>query len=157
MSTLSTEPDMALALALHLLAVILWVGGMAFALLVLRPALAALPPPLRAGVLARVFARFLPLVGVAVIVVAVSGGALLTQYRGLRAAPPGVHAMLGLGVAMMLIYGWLAGRLNPRLQAAVRTEDWPAAGATATLMRHWVAVNLVLGLIVIVVAIVARG
>ena len=43
---------------LHLLAAILWVGGMAFAMLVLRPSLAVLEPPQRLALHAQVFRRF---------------------------------------------------------------------------------------------------
>src|SRR3954454_342110 len=116
---------MLLIVALHVLAVVVWVGGMAFALFVLRPGLTPLAPPQRLTVLARSFARFLPLVGGAIVVIAVSGGWLLAGYGGMRNVPWGVHAMLGLGVLMMLVYALLLVRLNPALQRAVRAEDWP--------------------------------
>ena len=152
----SVSAAMPLAVALHVLAVVAWVGGMAFALFVLRPGLAALPPPQRVAVLARVFARFLPVVGVAVLVIVASGVALLTQLPTLRGQGWGLHAMIGLGAVMIVIYAFLWWRLNPRLQAAAAAEDWPAGGRVAESMRRGVMVNLVLGVVVIVAAIVGR-
>lgn len=148
---------MLFAAAVHVLAVVVWVGGMAFALFMLRPGLAALAPGERLGVLARVFARFLPAVGIAILLIVLTGGWLLLQYGGLRNAPWGVHAMATLGVLMILVYLWLLLRQNPRLQAAVRAGDWPTAAALAERMRHWIALNLALGVVAIVLGILGRA
>ena len=148
---------MLIVVALHVLAVVVWVGGMSFTLLFLRQGLAPLAPPERLGVLARVFARFLPVVGVAIIVIAVTGGWLLMQYGGLRAAPWGVQAMILLGGLMMVIYLVLLLRHNPRFQAAVAAGDWPGAGALAEAMRKLVALNLALGVVVILVGVAGRS
>lgn len=142
--------------ALHVLAVVVWVGGMSFTLMVLRQGLAPLQPAERLGVLARVFARFLPVVGVAILVIAASGTWLVLQYGGLRGAPWGVHTMIGLGIVMMLVYLVLLLRDNPRFQAAVKSQDWPAAGALAERMRRLVTVNLVLGILVILAGVAGR-
>ena len=147
---------MRIALALHLLAVVLWVGGMAFALFALRPSLAALSPPQRLVVMAGVLARFLPAVGIAIIVSVVTGGWLLLEYGGLGAAPWGVHTMIGLGVLMILVYFYLYFAVHPRLRAKVAGADWPAAGALAERMRRWIGVNLLLGVLVILAAILGR-
>ena len=48
----------ALLKALHVLAVVLWVGGMAFAHFFLRPALATLEPPQRLRLMHAVLGRF---------------------------------------------------------------------------------------------------
>lgn len=145
------------AVAVHVLAVVAWVGGMAFALFVLRAGVAPLPPAERLGVMARVFARFLPAVGVAIVLIVLTGGWLMMQYGGMRNAPWGVHAMAALGAVMVVVYLWLLGRLNPRFQAAVADADWPAAGSLAQRIRRAVALNLVLGVVVIVVAIMGRA
>lgn len=147
---------MRIAIALHVLAVVAWVGGMGFALFMLRPGLAPLAPAERLGVLARVFARFLPAVGIAIVVIAVTGGWLMTLYGGLRNVPWGVNAMVGVGVVMILVYVWIVARLNPRFQAAVQGADWPAAGALAERIRRWVALNFALGVIAIVAGVVGR-
>ena len=145
---------MQVALALHVLAVVSWVGGMAFALLILRPALAPLAPPQRLAVLGAVFARFLPVVGVAIVVIVATGGWMLVRLGGLRAAPIGVHAMTGLGAVMIVIYLVLVTALQPSLQAALRASDWSRAGAVAQRIRTLVGVNLVLGVAAIVAAVI---
>ena len=147
---------MPIAVALHVLAVVVWVGGMAFALFVLRPGLAALAPPQRIAVLARVFARFLPLVGAAILVIVASGAAMLLALPSLRGLGWGLHVMTGVGVVMIVVYAVLWLRLNPRLQKAAAAEDWPGAAAVAESMRRAVLLNLVLGIVVIVAAIVGR-
>jgi uncharacterized membrane protein len=147
---------MSVAIALHVLAVVVWVGGMAFALFVLRPGLAALAPPQRITVLARVFARFLPLVGAAILVIVASGAAMLLALPGLRGLGWGLHVMTGVGVVMIIVYAVLWLRLNPRLQRAASAEDWPGAAAVAESMRRGVLLNLVLGIVVIVAAILGR-
>jgi uncharacterized membrane protein len=146
-----------IVVALHVLAVVAWVGGMGFTLFVLRQGLAPLAPADRLNVLARVFARFLPIVGVAIVVIAATGAWLLTQYGGgVGSAPWGVHAMIGLGAIMMLVYLVILVRDNPRFQAAVRAQEWPAAATLAERMRKLVLVNLVLGILVIVAGVAGR-
>ena len=71
-----------LLLALHLLAALFWVGGMAFAYWVLRPAAGPLDPPLRLPLWRRVFGIFLPWVGVSIAVLLGSGYAMLSLYFG---------------------------------------------------------------------------
>ena len=53
---------MVVALALHILAAVAWVGGMLFAHQMLRPAARALEPGTRLPLWHRVFSRFFPLV-----------------------------------------------------------------------------------------------
>jgi uncharacterized membrane protein len=148
---------MLIAIALHVLAVVVWVGGMGFTLFMLRPGLAPLPPPERLGVLARVLARFLPAVGIAIGVIAVTGGWLMVRLGGFGTVPWSVHAMVSLGLIMILLYAWILTRLNPRFQAAVRGGDWPAAGAIAENIRVLIVINFVLGVIVIVAGILGRA
>ena len=48
--------------AVHVLAAVIWVGGMFFAVLVLRPSAGALKPSDRLPLWGRVFGKFFPLV-----------------------------------------------------------------------------------------------
>ena len=134
----------------------MWVGGMAFAHFALRPALAqTLEPPQRLQLLASILQRFLAAVTLAVVLIIVSGGYLMAQMGGV-AAPPTVHAMLGIGAIMIVVFGYIRLRSYPALRAAVEAGRWPEAGAVAGTIRHLVAVNLVLGAIVIVIAVLGR-
>jgi uncharacterized membrane protein len=99
----------------HVLGVMLWVGGMAFAHFFLRPAVQALEPPQRLALMQRVLQRFLGATGLAVLVVLASGVALMA----LGARGPSVNVMALLGLAMAAIYGHVRWALLPRLVRAV--------------------------------------
>lgn len=134
---------------IHVLAIVLWVGGMAFAQFFLRPAVQALDPPQRLALMQRVLLRFLNAAGVAVLIVLVSGVALMVL--GARGAH--VNAMAVLGLLMAAIYGHIRLALYPRLARAVAAQAWPAGGAAVAKIRTAVSVNLALGVIVIVLAV----
>jgi uncharacterized membrane protein len=138
-----------LLLLTHVLAVVLWVGGMAFAHFFLRPAAQMLEPPQRLPLMQAVLQRFLAASGVAVLVVLASGGALLA----LGATGRSIHAMAALGVVMAAVYGHVRFALYPRLARAVAARDWPAGGAAMQSIRRWVAGNLALGVVVIGLAV----
>lgn len=142
--------------AVHLLAIVVWVGGMFFAHACLRPALALLDPPARLRLMSDVLQRFLRIVEIGVGLVLVSGLAML--WLSVRASTaPGLafnmpldwKAMIGLGLVMMGIFGYTRGVLLGRLRRAVQAQDWPAGAAVLARIRGWVAVNLVLGVLVI--------
>jgi uncharacterized membrane protein len=142
---------------LHLLGVVVWVGGMFFAHLALRPAVGALPPPQRLPLLAATLTRFVAWVAVAVLAILGSGAAMIHQLGGFAAVNASVHAMTLLGLAMVAIYVYLVARPLARLRAAVAAGDWPGGGAAMATVRHLVAVNLVLGLVTISIAALGRG
>jgi uncharacterized membrane protein len=139
-------------IALHVLAAVFWVGGMAFAYVVLRPAAGPLDPPARLPLWRRVFARFLPWVGVAIVVLIASGyGMLFMMFGSFRAAPVYVHIMQGTGILMMLLYLHLLFAPWKRFQAALDAGALPDAARWLNQIRLIVAVNLVLGIITIAV------
>ncbi|HDR8964991.1 hypothetical protein WJ07_15350 [Burkholderia vietnamiensis] len=146
----------AVALFLHLLAVAVWVGGMVFAHFCLRPALSDLTPQLRLPLIEGVFGRFFNWVSGAVLVILLSGGYLLTAFGGAHATWP-LHAMAGLGVVMMLIFGHIRFALFPRIRRAVQAQNWPDGARAVNAVRLLVVVNLVLGVVTIGVAVLARG
>lgn len=139
-----------LLLLAHVLAVTLWVGGMAFTHFFLRPAAQAFEPPVRLPLLQGVLRRFLDAAGIAVLVVLASGGAMMA----LGATGRSIHAMATLGVAMAAIYGHVRFALYRRLARAVAAQDWPAGGAAMQSIRRWVAGNLALGVLVIAMAVI---
>ena len=148
---------MKFAVWLHLLGVVVWVGGMFFAHMALRPAALALPPPQRLPLLASALSRFAAWAAGAIVILVGSGIAMIVLLGGMRAVGLYVHVMIGLGVLMILIYGHLVASPLKRLRAAVAASDWPSAGAAMTMARRLVGVNLVLGLATMTVAVLGRG
>ncbi|MGE5668157.1 MAG: CopD family protein [Betaproteobacteria bacterium] len=145
-----------LVLLLHVLGVIVWVGGMFFAYFCLRPAaVEVLDPPKRLPLWAATFARFLPYTAIAVVVIVIAGLWLLAQV-GFGRAPIGWHIMLTLGVVMAAVFAYVYLVLFPRLRRGCAASDWPAAGQALNGIRRLVAVNLVLALCTIVAAVSAR-
>lgn len=136
---------------IHLLAVIVWVGGMFFAHVCLRPVAAAqLPPPQRLPLLAAVLGRFFAAVGVALLLLWVSG---LVRFAQVGAAIPAHwHAMLGLGSVMTLIFAVIVLRFYRPMLVAVAAQDWPQAGKAMNSIRVLVLANLILGFLTVGVA-----
>ena len=133
-----------LAAALHVVGAVIWVGGMFFALLVLRPATGPLDPPVRLALWRRVFAGFFPWVFAAVAVLLVTG---FTLFLGHYVAGPHVHLMMAIGIVMVLIFFHLYFAPWKRMQRALDAGDNPGAAAQLNQIRILVTVNLVLGLV----------
>ena len=144
-------------LCLHLLAATLWVGGMAVMHFAVRPAaVQTLEPPLRLAFMAAALGRFFAWVSVAVLLLLASGLAMMLLGAGFAAAHWSVHAMFGIGLAMMAVYGHIRYAAYPRLQRAVSAREWPKAAAQLNAIRQRVALNLALGTGVFVVAVLGR-
>lgn len=146
---------MRVALCLHLLAMTAWIGGMFFAHMALRPAVAQLLPPQRLALLAAIMTRFLAWVALAIVVLFATGGWMLVQ-GGAAMATPGVRAMAGIAVVMTLVYGYIVARPSRTLRASVAELDWPRAGAAMGIIRPLILVNLVLGVAAIIAATLLR-
>jgi uncharacterized membrane protein len=137
---------LALLLGLHLLAAVFWVGGMAFAYFVLRPAAGRLDPAARLPLWRRVFGIFLPWVGVSIAVLLGSGYAmLLWSFGGFRGAPLYVNLMQALGIVMMLLFLHLVSAPWRRFRAAVDHSALPDAAKQLNQIRMIVAIALALG------------
>ncbi|MBX9630305.1 MAG: CopD family protein [Burkholderiales bacterium] len=141
---------------LHLLGVAVWVGGMFFAYMALRPAaVAVLEPPLRLPLWHQTLRRFFLWVWVAVVLILVSGLHMIAALGG-RDAPAYAWIMLVIGIVMMLIFAHVFFAAFRRLERAVAAADWKAGGAALGQIRKLVGLNLILGLITITVATVGR-
>ncbi|NND89344.1 MAG: hypothetical protein HKN42_00670 [Granulosicoccus sp.] len=147
----------ALAIALHGLAATLWIGGMFFAYVILRPTVAQMEPHRRLGLWSGVFQRFFPWVWVSVLVLLLSGYWLVFMaFGGFATSPVHVHIMHALGWLMVALFVYLYFKPYPLLRKSVESEDWPAAGAALNRVRHIVLVNLVLGLVLMVIVLAGR-
>lgn len=145
-------------LTLHILATVIWVGGMFFAYLVLRPVAAqALEPALRLRLWTGCFARFFPWVFAAIVVLLVSGLWLIGTYGGMGKVGLHVHLMLTIGLVMMALFLHLFFAPYKRLKQAVQTEDWTAGGRYLAQIRLFIGINLSLGLITILIAVYGKN
>jgi len=138
---------------IHLFSVLIWVGGMFFAYVVLRPAaVEILQAPERLRLWDSVFHRFFNLVWGAIGAILVTGLYMIYQYGGMSHVPHYVHVMLLLGLVMVGIFGYVFFACYVPLSLHVAKERWKEAGSVLSKIRHLVAVNLVLGLITVAVA-----
>jgi uncharacterized membrane protein len=133
-----------IAVMVHVLSAVVWVGGMFFALLVLRPASGPLDPPVRLALWYRVFGGFFPWVFAAIVLLLVSG---FTLFLGGYADGPHVHVMMAIGIVMVLIFFHLYFAPWKRFRVALDAGQNAAAAAQLNQIRILVMVNLILGLI----------
>ena len=148
---------MDLSLLLHVLGVVVWVGGMFFAYVVLRPIAAdVLEPPARLTLWAGVFGKFFPWVWASVALILLPGLHMLAKVGGMAAAHY-VLTMLALGVVMMLIFAHVFFAPYKKLKRAVAEQNWKAGGAALAQIRMLIGVNLSLGLLTIVVVFLGRA
>jgi len=143
---------------LHLIAAIVWMGGMTFMLFALRPAaLTLLEPQPRLRLMGEVWRRFFSIVGVAVLVLLATGGHMfavgfkaMKTATGAGSVPFGWVVMLVLGVVMCLIFGHIYFAGLRKFQRLVAAAQWPEAGKVATQIHTMVIANFVLGWVAIV-------
>ncbi len=148
---------MQLSYLLHVLGIVVWVGGMFFAYMALRPVAASvLEPPQRLTLWAGVFDKFFPWVWASVVLILLSGLHMLMAFGGM-AAPHYAMTMLVLGVVMMLIFGHVFFAPYKKLKRAVVAQDWKAGGAALGQIRQLIGINLVIGLLTIAVVFVGRA
>jgi len=148
---------MALAISLHILSAVVWIGGMFFAYMALRPVTAILlEPPVRLKVWEQVFKRFFPWVWMAVIVLLVTGFWMVFGFGGMAKVGLYVHLMIGLGIVMMFIFMHVYFGPFRRLQKAVAESNWTEGAIKLNQIRLLIATNLVLGLLVVVIAAAGR-
>lgn len=139
-------------LAAHLLGAVLWVGGMAFAILVLRPSLMVLEPPQRIAVHTQVFARFFRTIWHVMPIMLLSGYGMIGMAGGFAGYGWPVHVMHSTGLVMSAIFVWIFFVPWRAMRACVAATDIPGAAAQANRIRLAVTVNLLLGLITVVIA-----
>ena len=138
---------------LHLIAGIVWMGGMTFMLFALRPAaMASMEPQPRAVFMGQVWKRFYVWVLVAIVVLFATGTHLYTAtFRAVRLAtgsgsvPLGWNVMLVLGITMMLVFGHIYFAGFKKYKRAVAAAEWPLAAKASGLIHKMTLLNFALG------------
>ena len=143
---------------LHVLSIIVWIGGMVFAHFFLRPAVAQLEPPVRLRLMHDVLGRFFRAVLAASLLTLASGVWMLgrvarqvVQSGGSFEMPLGWTVMAVLGMAMVAIFMYIRFVLYKSLGRTVEASEWAAGGAALARIRTGVSINLGLGVLVLLV------
>lgn len=149
---------MSVSIALHLLSAVIWVGGMFFAYMALRPVAASLlEPQQRLPLWSQVFARFFPWVWAAVIILPATGlWMVFSVFGGFGQVAPYIHMMTAIGTLMILLFMHVFFVPYRRMKTALAANDLPEAGRQLAKIRMIIGINLILGLIVTVVASAGR-
>ncbi|MES9812636.1 MAG: CopD family protein [Candidatus Thiodiazotropha sp.] len=147
---------MSIAMTLHIIGVIIWVGGMFFAHMVLRPALNdSLEAPQRLSLLLRVFDGFFPWVWVAVIAIVASGFWMLFMFY-----EDNIGLWLGfmtvVGILMSAIFVFIYAIPYQQIGVARKEDDKPKLVEAVSLIRQLILINLTFGMLVTVVAVVGK-
>ena len=149
---------MSATITLHLLAAVIWVGGMFFAYMALRPAAArVLEPPHRLQLWVQVFKLFFVWVWLSIIIILSTGYWMLFNiFGGFGGAGTHIHIMHGAGIVMVLIYLHVFFAPYRRLRHAVVIEDYAEGGRQLAQIRKLIGLNLSIGLLVVIVASAGR-
>jgi uncharacterized membrane protein len=143
---------MSLGLAFHILAAVIWVGGMFFAHLVLRPSAGPLDSPTRLALWARVLGRFFIWVWLSIAALLVSGFAMvMIGFGGFASLAHYINVMMAVGIIMMLLFTHVYFAPWRRFRRAVGAANWTEAERNIKQIRILVMVNLLLGLVTVVV------
>jgi uncharacterized membrane protein len=138
------------ALVLHILGAVIWVGGMFFALVVLRPASGPLDPTARLGLWLRVLDSFFAWVFAAIALLLLSGFTMIVSvFGGFAGLRPYISVMMAIGIVMMLLFLHLFFAPWRRFRTAMAAGDNAGAAAQLSQIRIIVTINLVLGLITV--------
>lgn len=145
---------MAIAVTLHVLAAVIWVGGMFFAYFALRPAAQGFEPAVRLPLWTRAFTRFFVWVWLAVVLLPATGYWMVFRVMGgMDHLPHYVNVMQGLALIMIMVFLHIFFAPYRRMRQAVARGDWPDAGRRLGQIRKLVLVNLTIGIATIAIAV----
>ena len=140
------------AIAIHVVGAVVWVGGMFFAYTVLRPSLGSFEPPQRLTLWNNVFSHFFFWVWIAVIALPATGYVLVFNHLGgFGTAGMHVHIMHMLGLVMIVLFVLLYFIPYRPFRDGVAAKDWALAARHLNNIRRIVGINTILGLITVIV------
>ena len=141
---------MTLGLIIHSLAAVLWVGGMFFAYVILRPTLTEWEALDRLKLWRGVFKKFFPWVWMSVLGLLSTGYLMIfSGFGGFSAVGLHVHIMHLTGLIMIGLFIYLYYAPWPAFRDAVDRDDLAVAAAKLAVIRKIVGTNLVLGLLTV--------
>ena len=145
---------MFIAKSLHILAAVIWVGGMFFAYMALRPAAAnLLEPPQRLSLWDGVFTKFFFWVWISIATILLSGYYMIfSHFGGFAGSGMHIHLMHGMGLVMVMLYLHVYFAPYKRLKRLVAEGNFPEAAKNLNTIRKLVAINMTIGLLTFIAA-----
>ncbi|MBF0399420.1 MAG: hypothetical protein HQL90_01485 [Magnetococcales bacterium] len=145
-----------LLLALHVLAAVIWVGGMFFAHMFLRPAASTMELEPRVNLWCNVLSRFFPWIWGITLVIPLSGYTLLLTLFEPAYASWYIILMQGLGWSMISVFTFTFFTYYRKMKRMVHRQLIPEAGLYLNRIRNMVSINLILGIGTILIAVTGR-
>ncbi len=145
---------MFIAKSLHILAAVIWVGGMFFAYMALRPAAAKLlEPPQRLALWDGVFTKFFFWVWISIATILLSGYYMIfSHFGGFAGSGMHIHLMHGMGLVMVMIFMHVYFAPYKHLKRLVAEGNFPEAGKKLNTIRQLVAINTAIGILTFIAA-----
>lgn len=145
---------MAVAITIHFLSALIWVGGMFFAYIALRPVAASLlEPPVRLALWSQTFARFFTWVWLSVILLPATGlWMVFSVFGGMEHIGIHIKVMMWTGFLMIFLFLHLFFGPYRRLKLALADEQIKEAARRLNQIRIIIAINLSLGIFVVITA-----
>ncbi|WP_298171956.1 CopD family protein [Acidithiobacillus sp.] len=140
----------------HIIAVVVWIGGLFFATVVLAPVLQAeiAQASTRIPLLHAILRRFFLWVWISGAVLLGSGYTMVPLFYGgfaALSAPVSIMVVLGTVMVMLALHVYFAPL--KRLRRAVLNQDWEAGARALGQVRLVSSVNLLLSLVVILMGV----
>lgn len=143
---------MSILIAIHVLAAVIWVGGLFFLLQIVRPSAGSMPASERLPLFSNVLGRFFGWVWLSIATLLVTGYAMIYMMGGMAAIPTYVDIMQGLALVMVLMFAHIFFAPWRRMRKAIEAGALKDAGRDLNQIRVLASIVLVLGVIVVVVA-----
>jgi uncharacterized membrane protein len=148
-------------LSLHLMAAVVWIGGVFFMTIIMRAVVSDFDAPERIKVMSRVFKYFFQWVWVAIAIILITGFSIIFGvYEGYGNLPwmhfKRIHLMTVIGLIMSVIFTYIYTGPFKGLQKAMRAKDSSAIQKNVKLIRLFGMVQLILGTSILIIVSIFR-
>jgi uncharacterized membrane protein len=149
---------MTLALPIHIVAIVVWLGGLFLMSLVVQPSIRGLDSRLALSLWSRTLSRFMVWGSVSLIAIVASGIALVNLRFGGFSGMPTLHRLnMVIGIPAIALFAYVALVKWQRARRALARGDSIAAETSIRTIRRLMAIILAFGLIASIVSAVGRS
>lgn len=143
---------MLIALPIHILAAVVWIGGMFFVHNIMRPGVATLEAPVRLALMRDALTRFFRWVWICIALLWLSGIWIITSQSLWSALPWHVLVMMLVAVLMTVLFCLIYFDHFRKITGWIDAGDFKAAGERMGRMSKLVSANLGMGIFVVLIA-----